>query len=77
MQKNICRTVISSEEQNLIIFHTFSMLNFHTFSMLYMHFDQIQYFFKVFKTDFTIQNFFSTVWDLCLTLEVTQPVIFR
>ena len=45
--------------------------------MLYMHFDQIQYFFKVFKTDFTIQNFFSTVWDLCLTLEVTQPVIFR
>jgi len=33
---------------------------FHTFSLIYLHFGQIQYFFKVLETCFTIQYFFNT-----------------
>jgi len=33
--------------------------------MLYLHFGQIQYFFKVLKTDFTIQYFFNALNAMC------------
>jgi len=52
--KNICKTVISGKEQNLNK-QIAEFWNFHTFSILYVHFSQIQYIFKVLKTDFTIQ----------------------
>ena len=41
----------------------FCFQNFHTFSMLFVHFGQIHYFFKVLKTEFTIQYFvtFKTI----------------
>jgi len=35
--------------------------NFHTFWILYVHFGQIQYFFKVLKSDFTIQYHVGTL----------------
>jgi len=60
--KNICRTVISGKEQNVNKqMPEFGI--FHTFSILYAYFVQIQYFFKVLKTDFTIQ-FFSFISKL-------------
>jgi len=51
--------------QTLLIF---SIWNFHTFSMPNRHFGQIQYFFKVLKTDFEMQYFFNTfntAWEPC------------
>jgi len=50
--KNICETAISDREQNL----TKQIAEFGI-SKLYAHFGQVQYFFKVLKTDFTIQYF--------------------
>jgi len=38
-------------------------LHFHTFSTPNVHFGQIQYFFKVLKTNFEIQYFFNTAWE--------------
>jgi len=54
--KIICKTVISGKEQNLNkqMAET-NNWNFPAFSVLYTHFGQIQYFFKVLKTDFTNQ----------------------
>jgi len=46
----------------------FSIWNFNTFSIPKGHFGQIQYFFKVLKTDFEIQYFFNTfntAWEPC------------
>ena len=45
--------------------------NIHTFSLFYAHFGQIQYFFKVLKTNFTNQYFFdtsNTVWEQWITV---------
>jgi len=53
--KNICRTVISGKEQNLkkqTVEYRISIL----WAILYVHLGQIQYFFKVLKTDFTMQS---------------------
>jgi len=36
-------------------------LEFSYYFNTFVHFGQIQYFFKVLKTDFTIQYFFNTV----------------
>jgi len=50
----ICKTVISGKKQNLNK-QMVEVWTSHTFSILYVHFGQFQYFFKVLKTDFTIQ----------------------
>ena len=58
-------------------FAFFSIYDFHTFSIPNVHFGQIQYFFKVLKTNFEIQYFFNTfntVWEPCLANKgVTMP----
>jgi len=46
--KSICKTFTSGKEQN------FNKRMDESFSTLYVHFGQIQYFFKVMKTDLTI-----------------------
>jgi len=38
-----------------------------------VQFSKIQYFFKVLKTDFTIQYFFNTAWQPCLQLNPHGP----
>jgi len=43
----------------------FSIWNFNTFSILNVHLGQIQYLFKVLKTNFEIKYFFNTVWEPC------------
>jgi len=50
--KNMCKTATIGKEQNL----NKQMAEF-AISILYLHFGQIQYFFNVLKTDFTIQYF--------------------
>ena len=63
MQENICRTVISGEEQNLN--EQMANLHFHTFSIFYVHFGQIQYFF----------NTFNTAWEPCQYLNTLKKFV--
>jgi len=53
--KNICRTVVSSEEQKFN--KNWLDLELPYFFNTYAHFGQVQYFFKVLTIDFTIQYF--------------------
>jgi len=56
---NICRTLISNKEQKLN--KQVAELRISKLLILYVDFGQIQYFFKVLKTDFTIQYFFDNL----------------
>jgi len=56
----ICKTVISGTAQNLNK-QMVEFRYFHTFSIFYVHFGQFQYFFKVLKTNFTIQYCVGTL----------------
>jgi len=52
---------LSVESQTfLLTSNIFSICNFHTFSIPRGHFGQIEYFFKVLKTNYEIQYFFNT-----------------
>ena len=49
---------LSSVEKNKILINKWLKLEFpYTLSIFYVYFDQIQYFFKILKTNFTIQCF--------------------
>ena len=72
LEKNICKIVISGKERNLNKANGW-IWNLHILSILYVHFGQIQCFFKVSKSDFTIQHFlntFNTAWNLWLMLKM-------
>jgi len=60
--KNVWKTVISGK--NEIWIKNDCIWNFHTFSIPNVHFGQIQYFYKVLKSNFTIQYFQYSVGTL-------------
>jgi len=71
MQKKFAK--LSSAVKNKIWIKNGWIRNIHTFSLFYVHFGQIQYFFKVFKTNLTNQYFFNTsntVWEHWITTVV-------
>ena len=64
-----------SEVKHKIWINKWLNLEFPYFFNTFVDFGQIQYYFKVLKTGFTIQYFFnsfSTVWEPCRLKKVTQ-----